>query len=81
MNGLSKSPLANLRKQAWRVQSRNFLIGLNKSNIHGKSVTPSSVPNAWTFRGVAPGHTSLFSCLYAIHQYCVPYILADIDIT
>lgn len=79
---LNKIPLANLRKQAsLTVKSGNFVISLNKSNIHERSVTPSSVPTVRIFRQAAPGHTNFFSVLHAIKQYWIPYILADKGVT
>jgi hypothetical protein len=59
----------------------NFVIGLKKSNIHERSVTPSPVPTVRAFRQAAPGHTIFCSDLHAIHQYCMPYILAGIGVT
>jgi hypothetical protein len=59
----------------------NFVIGWKKSNIYVRSVTPSPVPTVRAFRQAAAGHTSFCSELHAIHQYCMPYILADISVT
>jgi len=42
------------------------------------TITNSDRP---AFRQAAPGHTSFFSGLHAIHQYSMPYILADKGVT